>query len=141
MPVAPVQPAAPAPPAKPLAQLMPEDWVAWLPANSRSTYLAARANADARGDMLGMRSWLSMWRRYVGDPTRALVELDMAKLLLQNKGQSKNEAEAKSIHRSNVTEAKMLTRSVRARYAANPEMMELVDKTDQDVDRELSQLK
>ena len=125
---------------KPLAQLTAEDLVAQLPANAKSAYVQARAAADGKGDMMGMRSWLSMWRRYVPDPTRALVELDMAKLLQQNKGESRNEAQAKSVHRSNLTEAKMLTRGIRARIR-NPELLELVDKADQEIDRDLSQLK
>ena len=55
--------------------------------------------------------------------------------------QQKNQAQAKSGRRGNLTEAKMLTRGVRIRYANNPEMIEMVDKTDQDIDKELAQLK
>ena len=110
--------------------------------NLRSSYRQARASADTQGEMIGMRSWLGIWRRRLADPALALIELDMAKLLLQNKGdQQKNQAQAKSGRRGNLTEAKMLTRGVRIRYANNPEMIEMVDKADLDIDKELAQLK
>jgi hypothetical protein len=117
-----------------------DDWVARLPVNARSSYKQAHAAADAKGDMMGMRSWLSIWRRYLADPTRALVELDMAKMLLQNKGENRNEAMAKAAKRANLTEAKMLTRGVRTR-TNNPELLELVDKADEEIDRDMSQTK
>jgi len=122
-------------------QLTADDLVAQLPANARSAYKLAHATADSKGDMMGMRSWLSMWRRYLTDPTRALIELDMAKMLVQNKGETRNEAMAKAAKRASLTEAKMLTRGVRARNANNAELLELVDKMDQDIDRDLSQVK
>ena len=125
---------------KPLSQMTPEDVIAQLPVNARASYLQARGSAESKGDMMGMRAWLRMWRRYVPDPTMAMIDLDVAKLLQQNKGDNRNEAMAKANHRSNLSEAKMMTRGIRTR-TRNPELLEMADKLDQEIDRELSQLK
>ncbi len=134
-------PVAPQEPQKKLTELTPDDWVARLPVTARSAYKAARSSAETRGDMLGMRSWLSIWRRYLADPAKALIELDMARLLVQNKGEFRSDALAKVAKRENLTEARMLIGGIRSRRINSAELSDMVDKAAQDIDRELAQLK
>jgi hypothetical protein len=91
--------------------------------------------------MIGLRSWFVQWRRYLADPIRAVLELDMAHLLIQSKTTYPNEAAAKSAKRSNANEARMLITGILSRRINNPELSEMVAKVKQDVDRELEQNK
>ena len=134
-------PAAPAEPQKKLAELTQDDLLSRLPVNARMGYRTARAAAESRGDMMGMRSWFSQWRRYLADPMRAVLEVDMAKLLIQSKASYPNEAAAKAAQRGNANEARMLISGIMSRRINNAELSEMVDKVRQDVDRELEQAK
>ncbi|MBI5685672.1 MAG: hypothetical protein HZC54_11380 [Verrucomicrobia bacterium] len=134
-------PAAPAEPQKRLAELTQDDLLARLPVNARMSYRTARAAAESRGDMIGLRSWFGQWRRYLADPMRALLELDMATLLLQSKASYPNESAAKAAKRGNANEARMMITGILSRRINNAELSEMVGKVKQDVDRELEQLK
>lgn len=112
-----------------------------LPASAKVAYRMAHSAAESRGDMIGMRSWFSQWRRYLADPMRAVMEVDMAKLLIQSKASYPNEAAAKAAKRGDANEAKMLLSGIISRRINNAELSEMVDKVRQDVDRELEQLK
>ena len=115
--------------------------MARLPATAKSAYRTARASAESKGDMIGMHSWFGQWRRYLAYPGRAMLELDMTKLLMQSRAEARNEAQAKQVKRGNLTEAKMLLSGIRYRRINNPELLEMVEKAEQDVERELAQLK
>lgn len=134
-------PAAPAAPQKKLAELTQDDLLARLPVNARMGYRTARSTAESKGEMIGLRSWFGQWRRYLADPMRAMLELDMATLLLQSKASYPNESAAKSAKRGNANEARMLITGILSRRINNPELSEMVEKVRQDVERELSQLK
>lgn len=140
-PTPPSAPVAPAEPQKKLTELTPDDLMARLPVQARTSYRMAHSLAESRGDMIGMRSWFVQWRRYLADPMRAMLELDMAKLLIQSKASYPNEAAAKSARRGNANEARMLVNGIISRRVNNAELAELVEKAKQDVDRELEQVK
>lgn len=122
-------------------EMTQDDLLARLPATAKYPYRTAHSVAESKGDMMGMRSWFSQWRRYLVDPARALLELDMAKLLVQGKGDYHSESLAKAAKRANLNEAKMLISGIRFRRINNAELSEMLVKVEQDVDRELGQLK
>ena len=131
----------PAEPQKKLAELTQDDLLARLPVNARMSYRTARAAAESKGEMIGLRSWFVQWRRYLADPVRALLELDMANLLLQSKASYPNELAAKAAKRGNANEARMLVGGILSRRINSPELSEMIAKVKQDVDRELEQNK
>jgi hypothetical protein len=134
-------PPAPAEPQKKLAEMTQNDLLARLPVNARMGYRAARSAAESKGEMIGLRSWFGQWRRYLADPMRAVLELDMATLLIQSKASYPNESAAKAAKRGNANEAKMLIGGIISRRINNAELSEMVAKVGQDVDRELEQIK
>ncbi|MBI5819326.1 MAG: hypothetical protein HZA88_10090 [Verrucomicrobia bacterium] len=138
----PAPPAQPAPqPQKKLVEMTQDDLMANLPVNARVAYRTARSTAESKGDMIGLRSWFGQWRRYLADPMRAVLELDMASLLIQSKASYPTESAAKAAKRGNANEAGMLISGIVSRRINNAELSEMVAKVRQDVDRELEQTK
>jgi Inner membrane component of T3SS, cytoplasmic domain len=80
---------APAPAATPAAaepdleQLKPEDWVAGMPDQARSSYLLAQATQEGSAHIEALRHWLSLWSRNMRDPNLTLVELDYLKYVIK----------------------------------------------------------
>ena len=72
---------------------------------------------------------------------RAVLELDMASLLIQSKASYPTESAAKAAKRGNANEAGMLISGIVSRRINNAELSEMVAKVRQDVDRELEQTK
>ena len=124
-----------------LQQLKPEDWVAELPEQGQVNFINARNAYNAGSGIMPMRSWLSIWRNQVREPKRTLLELDFIKLLLQNHEQYVNSQVEKAAKQQNVREAKMMIQSIRLRGVNDQEVMDMVNKQEDQVDEQMKTFK
>jgi len=125
-----------------LQQLQAKDIVPLLPFQAQGTYLAARDTAEKTSDMLPMRSWLSLWRNQLRDPVRAMVELDVVKLLTQMRpstGSSRTGGD-RVAREGLLREAKGMIQAIRVRRVSDSGIPELLGKAEEEVDRMLASL-
>lgn len=125
-----------------LQQLQAKDIVPLLPFNAQGTYMTARETAEKGNDLLPMRSWLSLWRNQLRDPTRAMVELDVVKLLTQMRPATGSQRSGgdRVAREGLLREAKGILQAIRVRRVSDSGIPELVAKADEEVDKALVSL-
>jgi hypothetical protein len=123
-------------------QLQAKDIAPLLPMQSQAGYLTARETAEKSNDMMPLRAWLSVWRNQVRDPTRAMLELDIVKLLTQMRpstGQQRSGGD-RVARESLLREAKGMLQAIQVRRVSDSGIPELTAKANEDVDKALAGL-
>lgn len=125
-----------------LQQLQAKDIMALLPFQAQGPYLTARETAEKTSDMLPLRSWLSLWRNQLRDPTRAMVELDVVKLLTQMRPSTGSQRSGgdRVAREGLLREAKGMLQAIRVRRVQDSGIPELVGKAEEEVDKMLASL-
>ena len=126
-----------------LQQLQAKDIAPLLPPQSQAGYLTARETAEKTNDMMPLRSWMSMWRNQLRDPTRAMFELDVVKLLTQMRpttGGQQRSGSDRVARESLLREAKGMIQTIQVRRVSDSGIPELLAKANEDVDKALASL-
>ncbi|MBI5395299.1 MAG: hypothetical protein HZA91_08400 [Verrucomicrobia bacterium] len=127
-------------PAMNYQNVQPKDFVNLLPPMAQQTYLSARAAAEQAQDLLPLRSWMSLWRNQLRDPSRTLLELDVVKLLTQMRPGGQQKTGERAAREGWLREGKGMIQAIRIRRVSDPALLEAVAKAEQEVDRALANL-
>ena len=122
-----------------LQQMQPKDFVGGLPPQAQASYLSAHDKAEKEGDMMPLRSWLTLWLNQMRDPNRTLLELDLVKLLIRAQPPKQGPA-ARSFKEGCLRDAKARLQAMRVRRIEDPQLLEMISKAEEEINRGLSSL-